>query len=125
VKTLFSRRWWALDLVTLVGVAITTLFGPWWSFAVLVWLGAFERSRRGAEGFLATTLVATFTWFVIAFVRDATNGFRVSHRIGGFLGLPHGSVLYVFLGAIVFVVAALAAGSGSQLGRLGRSQSAR
>lgn len=125
MRSVFTRQWLMLDLVILAGIVIATFFGPWWSFAIIAWLGAFERSRRGADGFMATTLSATLAWVVIAFVRDAMNGFRISHRIGGFLGLPHGSVLYVFLVAVVFAVAALAAGSGSQLGRLGRAQATR
>ncbi|MEK7358318.1 MAG: hypothetical protein AAB250_17865 [Bdellovibrionota bacterium] len=125
MKLGFAKQLWTLDALTLVGMVIAMVFGPWWSFAVIAWIAGFERSRRGAPGVLPPALIATIAWFLMAFVKDALNGFRISHRIGGFFGLPHGSLLFVVVIAVAFVIAALAAGSGDQLGRLSRAKAAR
>lgn len=125
MKLGFSKEFMKNDLFEALGVLIATFFAPWWSFALVAWVAGYDRTRRGGEGVLPPALVATFTWVVVAFVRDAMNGFRISKRIGGFFGLPHGSLLYLALCVHVFAISALAAASGSQLGRVSRAKAAR
>lgn len=125
MKLGFQRELWMNDVAEFVAVVIAAMFGPWWSFVIVVWLASFDRARKNHESVISTALVSTFAWFTIAFVRDAMNGFRISKRIGGFFSLPHGSLLYVVLCAIAFALSAAAAASGSQLGRFNRPKATR
>ncbi|MES2964085.1 MAG: hypothetical protein V4760_09365 [Bdellovibrionota bacterium] len=121
----FTKDLWVVDAVTVIAVLIATSFGPWWSFALVAWVAGFHRSRKGVATALPAAICAVSAWLMLAFAKDAYNGFRVSARIGGFLGLPHGSIVYVAVAGIAYLVAIFAAASGGELGRLYGPKAAR
>ena len=113
----YSKDFWMIDAGAGVATIIALLIGPWWTFAIVAWANAFYRSIKKRPARVVAALNATAAWIVLAFVRDAMNGFRISHRVGGFLSLPSGFLLYVVIAILAFVTAWLAASSGDLLGR--------
>jgi hypothetical protein len=93
----------------LIGFAL-----PWWS--ILLIAGLIGWVEHGLLRSMLAALIACFlAWFVLTFAFDLMNGFRISTRIGGLVGLPIPVIANILSATLGGVVAALAAATTNQL----------
>lgn len=97
---------------------------PWWSILIIAALiGWFE------EGLLRSSIAALtacfIAWFLLSFIFDAMNGFRISTRIGGLVGLPVPVFANIVTATLGGLVAAFTAATANQLRIIGYLSRAR
>ena len=87
---------------------------PWWSILIVAGsIGWFEQGLLRAS---LAALIACFTaWMLLTLGFDLANGFRISTRLGGLVGLPVPIVASILSATLGGLVAALFAAATNQL----------
>lgn len=104
-------------LRTLIYVFAFTIIGfvfPWWSIVlVAAFIGWIEQGlTRSCVAALITCFIA---WFLLTLVLDTMNGFRISTRLGGLVGISFPVLANFVSASLGGIVAAFAAGASNQL----------
>ena len=87
---------------------------PWWS--ILLIAGVIGWVEEGLLRSMLAALIACFlAWFLLTFAFDTMNGFRISTRLGGLVGLPVPVIANIVSATLGGIVAALAAATSNQL----------
>ncbi len=105
------------QLRTLVYVLAFMIIGfvlPWWSILfVAAFIGWIEQGLLRAC--VAALITCFLAWFLLTLAFDIMNGFRISTRLGGLVGVPFPVIANFVSAALGGIVAALAAGTSNQL----------
>ena len=87
---------------------------PWWSILIVAGLiGWFENGLLRAS--LAALFACFIAWMLLTLGFDLANGFRISTRLGGLVGLPVPIVASILSATLGGAVAALFAAATNQL----------
>ncbi len=87
---------------------------PWWSILIVAaFIGWFEQGLLRSA--LAALIACFLAWFLLTLGFDIANGFRISIRLGGLVGLPVPIIANIISATLGGIVAALFAAATNQL----------
>lgn len=90
---------------------------PWWVAGVIGFAMGALREMTYKES-LHFSSACALAWASLSYVHDGRNFGLISARVGGLLGLPHFSIVFLIMGLIGFVTVFLCLQSGQALRRL-------
>lgn len=102
-------------IIEVAAFAIVGFIIPWWwSIALVAFVIGWTQNTLSKACLRA--LIACFTaWLLLTLAFDMVNGFRISMRLGGLVGLPVPLAANLLASALGGVFATLVAGSANQL----------